>query len=487
MHVSRFVKIVEALEDRRHFTAVPGTIQAEDFNEGGQGVAYNDTTAANLGGNSYRGATRVDLQTSADTGGGVHVSHTKKNEWLKYTIEVAETGAYTFDVRVATGSTGGKMRLEIDGANKGTITLPKTGGLSKFKTISKSGIHLTVGTHTMRVFMAAIGTNSSVGNFNWFRFTAETPPPPSGEIDIQWASGASSPVSRYEAPTALYDGKIYAFGGWSTGSGTNLTATPRVDVYNPANNTWSTRANLPELLTHAPLAVDEATGDAYLIGGAVGGNPGTVSKQIWRYNFAQDQWFDAGFDLPRPLGAGGAVVIGRQLHYFGGFEVQREVNTGDHFAINLDNPAGWQSKDSLPTPRHHFGTVLKDGRIYVFGGETKHDTASPVQQRGAHVYDPATDEWSALALLPNTVSHTESSTFVLNGKIIIAGGLTQTRTAHTQILSYDPLTDTYEEIEDLPAGRIAPIVHVIDGKWIVIGGQIKPGGIQGNTYIGTVV
>src|SRR5436190_14975797 len=40
---------------------IPGTVQAEDFDFGGESVAYHDTTVENLGGSDYHGVTGVDL------------------------------------------------------------------------------------------------------------------------------------------------------------------------------------------------------------------------------------------------------------------------------------------------------------------------------------------------------------------------------------------------------------------------------------------
>ena len=50
---------------------VPGIIQAENFDNGGKGVAYFDTTRGNAGG-AYR-STDVDIQATSDTGGGYNV------------------------------------------------------------------------------------------------------------------------------------------------------------------------------------------------------------------------------------------------------------------------------------------------------------------------------------------------------------------------------------------------------------------------------
>ena len=51
--------------------ALPGTVQAENFDEGASGVAYVDTTAGNTGG-QYR-TTDVDIESTTDTGGGYNV------------------------------------------------------------------------------------------------------------------------------------------------------------------------------------------------------------------------------------------------------------------------------------------------------------------------------------------------------------------------------------------------------------------------------
>src|SRR6188768_2631621 len=72
--------------------SVPGTIQAEDFDDGANGVAYRDTSAGNSGG-QYR-ATDVDIELSSDSGGGYDVGWVSAGEWLNYTVDVAAAGTY---------------------------------------------------------------------------------------------------------------------------------------------------------------------------------------------------------------------------------------------------------------------------------------------------------------------------------------------------------------------------------------------------------
>ena len=79
--------------------ALPGTLQAENFDEGGSAVAYGDTTSGNSGG-QYR-STDVDIEATSDGGGGYNVGWMAAGEWLKYTVSVATAGTYTVEFRVA--------------------------------------------------------------------------------------------------------------------------------------------------------------------------------------------------------------------------------------------------------------------------------------------------------------------------------------------------------------------------------------------------
>src|SRR4026207_1017032 len=66
------------------------TIQFEDFDAGGAGVAYGDASPGNIGG-AYR-PTDVDIQPTTDAGGGYNVGWVSAGEWLNYTVSVAAVG-----------------------------------------------------------------------------------------------------------------------------------------------------------------------------------------------------------------------------------------------------------------------------------------------------------------------------------------------------------------------------------------------------------
>src|SRR5262249_22985207 len=92
--------------------AVPGKIEAEQFDNGGQGLAYHDTTPGNSGG-QFR-STDVDIEAASE--GGYDVGWTAAGEWLNYTVNVASAGSYTATLRVASPN-GGAMHIGFNTAS----------------------------------------------------------------------------------------------------------------------------------------------------------------------------------------------------------------------------------------------------------------------------------------------------------------------------------------------------------------------------------
>ena len=161
-------------------TAVPGQIEAENYNLGGEGVAYHDLDASNNGG-QYRND-GVDIEPTSDTGGGYDVGWVAAGEWMKYTVNVATTGTYTLGVRVASPVAGGTFHVESDGTNiTGAMTVPNTGGWQTWTTLTKT-VSLTAGTHVLRFYVDTAASNGWLANVNWMNLalvaaTGDTTPP----------------------------------------------------------------------------------------------------------------------------------------------------------------------------------------------------------------------------------------------------------------------------------------------------------------------
>jgi hypothetical protein len=151
--------------------AVPGTIQAEDFDEGGATVAYNDRTAGNNGG-QYR-STDVDIERTADSSGMYNVGWASATEWLNYTINVAEAGTYVLTARVASPATGGTFHVEFDDVDAtGPVQVPSTGGWQVWRDVTAT-VTLQSGVQVMRIVLDTNGSTSAVGNFNYVRLNRQ--------------------------------------------------------------------------------------------------------------------------------------------------------------------------------------------------------------------------------------------------------------------------------------------------------------------------
>src|SRR5438046_2004032 len=74
--------------------SIPGTVEAEEFRDGGEGVGYHDTDPGNNGG-FYRPNEGVDIDFSGAGGSDVYyVGWTKAGEWLSYVVNVTAAGEY---------------------------------------------------------------------------------------------------------------------------------------------------------------------------------------------------------------------------------------------------------------------------------------------------------------------------------------------------------------------------------------------------------
>ena len=147
---------------------VPGTVQNENYDTGGQGVAYN-VTSTNGSANSYR-SDGIDLEACTDTGGGYDLGWTATGQWFNYTVNVASAGTYTVSFRVAadasTGTTAGSFHVQnAAGTNlTGEVNVPGTGGWQTWTTINTS-MTLPAGVQTLTVYQDTGGYN-----FNYMIF-----------------------------------------------------------------------------------------------------------------------------------------------------------------------------------------------------------------------------------------------------------------------------------------------------------------------------
>jgi hypothetical protein len=153
---------------------VPGQLEAEAYDLGGEGIAYHDAVAGNAGG-QYRLYEDVDIVPSTDSAGGVYdVNNFETGEWLAHTVGVTTAGEYDLALRVASAFDNSAVRMLVDGLDvSGRVTVPNTGSWSTYQWLGVGRATLTAGQHVLRVV-----AEQQYFNLNRLRTTAVSAPPP---------------------------------------------------------------------------------------------------------------------------------------------------------------------------------------------------------------------------------------------------------------------------------------------------------------------
>ncbi len=103
--------------------AIPGTIEAENYDIGGEGLTYHETDEINIAG-AYRPDEAVDIYDRL--GDGYHIGNALPGEWCEYTVNVQHSGEYNMNTCLASLEGGGKFQIKIGGTVSDTLTAPVT-------------------------------------------------------------------------------------------------------------------------------------------------------------------------------------------------------------------------------------------------------------------------------------------------------------------------------------------------------------------------
>ncbi|MFY0624894.1 MAG: Ig-like domain-containing protein [Reichenbachiella sp.] len=193
---------------------LPGTIEAEDYDLGGEGIAYHDTDTGNNG-NLYR-TDDVDIEARD---GGFNIGWGAAGEWLEYTVN-ASTGTYSIEARMASTTSGKTMVVKLDGTTLGTINVPNTGDWGTFETVSIENIAITGGNDKiLRLELVGGGMN-----LNWVKFSSGPVTIPVTGITLSSTSetleiGQSVDLNESVVPSSATDKSV----AWTTSNGAVAT------------------------------------------------------------------------------------------------------------------------------------------------------------------------------------------------------------------------------------------------------------------------
>lgn len=146
--------------------SVPGFVQLEDYDMGGQSVSFYDKDFVNEGGAYREDGVDIVQVDSADASKGYAIGYTQAGEWLEYSVNVVTTGKFVFRASVADGLEGGSIRLFIDGkAVTDTVAVPQTEDWNTYTLMDGETSEIEKGDHVLRVQF----TGSYV-NLDWIQF-----------------------------------------------------------------------------------------------------------------------------------------------------------------------------------------------------------------------------------------------------------------------------------------------------------------------------
>ena len=370
--------------------AVPGVIEAEDFDIGGEGVTWHDLVAGNQGG-FYRTNTDVDIIAPVGNAVGAVVNNFQTGEWLEYTISVAQTGTYRLEAAVSSEFATSRWHAEIDGVNvTGSVAVPNTGWWGTFQWIGVGGIPLAAGQHVLRLY-----ADEEYFNIDSLRFVTETSPPPppdttaptvsitapaggatvSGTVTVSAQAQDNQAVAGVQfllngAPLGAEDTAAPYEISWDTTTAANGPYTLTAVARDAAGNTATAPVVMITVSNPVPAGLvaaysfNEGSGGTALDSSGNGAD-GTISGATWtnRGRYGNGLSFDGVSSLVR----GPDVTLGAT------FTIMAWVAN--------PRPAAYETIATVGTNRDLF---LGNGAISFFDGSAEHLFGSAISRRAWH-------------------------------------------------------------------------------------------------------
>lgn len=230
-----------------------------------------------------------------------------------------------------------------------------------------------------------------------------------------------------------------------------------VETYNPRTGQWRNQPPLPVGLHHATAVTYR--GEVVVIGGA-GDGIAAASNKV--YAFRDGRWTELP-PLLHPRAAPVAAVVGDKLVVLGGqndkqLVLQTEVFDGD----------SWVEAPAMPTPREHLAAVSDGAYVYTLGGRSlSADENSAAMER----FDPASNTWETLPDMP-TARGSYGATFI-DGRIVAVGGEEPTRVLAT-VEMYDIATRKWTALAPIAIPVHGQVVATVGNTVYCIGGADRP-------------
>lgn len=179
----------------QEYQQIPGRLEVEFYDLGGEGVTYHDEDAANLGG-WLRIKDGVDIEPIATGSDDYNIGWLQDGEWLEYTVDIAKTGLYRMTYLGASPDGEGSWKLQQNGVDVVEVkTIDLTGDWQAYKDLEHHQlVYLDSGRQVLRLEIISSGFNLGSIDFEWTDI----------QQSIQYLSGSNSKVYPNPAQNVLH-------------------------------------------------------------------------------------------------------------------------------------------------------------------------------------------------------------------------------------------------------------------------------------------
>ncbi|MBO7442918.1 MAG: glycoside hydrolase family 11 protein, partial [Paludibacteraceae bacterium] len=143
--------------------SIPGTLEGEHYDIGGNGNAYKDSDDENEGDAKFRTDEGVDIVKG---GTGMAIGYTTSSEWLEYTVKVEKTAKYDLTANASNGGGEINFDLYIDDAKVATVSGSKTDSWDTYTALEATTTkEIKAGEHILKIKF-----ESSNNNIDYIKF-----------------------------------------------------------------------------------------------------------------------------------------------------------------------------------------------------------------------------------------------------------------------------------------------------------------------------
>jgi len=296
-----------------------------------------------------------------------------------------------------------------------------------------------------------------------------------GDQDCAWSVRSPMPLATRGHSSAVYQERIFVFGGTSSYSGNQTFDS--VFMYDPATNQWAPKAPMPVGLYDSKA---HTVGDKIYVFGGYG--IGGFINAVQEYDPVNDSW-----SMKNPMPTYRYIfmseVVNGKVYVIGG---QGTIDDGpwvskkpweykDHVEIYNPQTDSWSTGKSAPVVLAGGASGTMDGKIYIFGGDT-----GSIQSNN-YIYDTVSDSWVQKSSSP--IKRNGHTCVAIGDKFILMGGRNYQISQPEQldkIEIYSPSLDTWQEFSYLPTARYWFSAALVDGLIHIFGGV---GGSGNNTFL----